>query len=141
MARARGAQSENFFQAVCKAQGISCVRIPDGCKMIKGTAIRVRTPFDYIVGHQDKVAFIDVKTIMEERFSYSKITQHQVQSLSVLGRHARSGYVVFFRTSGEFVFFTWVQLASLQRGESLKPADGVSLGNKVKQDFARIFLP
>jgi len=142
IAKRRGDQFQSFFESRCRMQGITCIRVPDGCKQIGPRPIdiiRVRTPFDYILGFENKICFVDLKSFDSDRITRSQVVDHQVMSLNDLNRHARAGYVCFFRETKRFVFFSVEKLSLLSRGDSLKVEDGLDLGDLLKHDFRALF--
>lgn len=106
----------------------------------KNKMIRISTPFDFIFIKGDKVIFTDSKTRKEGFFSHSMITHHQVRVLKEIEGHGhKAGYIVVFSTLSKIVFFSATQLWCLRPGESLKPDDGILLGNTACFRLGRLF--
>lgn len=135
-----GEQFEAFFERVCVAQKIDCIRIPDGCRQIGAHKFqRVKTPFDYILAHNKKVCFVDLKVLTANKFPFSLIVPHQLRALEALGRHSNSGYLIYFKTERVFVFVHYSVLINLRPGSSINKDSGVIVGDILKQDFRKIF--
>lgn len=140
VAQKRGKQFESFFESRCRIQNITCVRIPDGCRQLSATRTqRVRTPFDYIIGFKDQVAFVDLKSFDSDRIVYSQINPHQLQSLSELSKHAMAGYIAFFRQTKQIVFFDVASLKSCKPGGHISLVNGVLIGDLLRHDFGVVF--
>lgn len=139
-----GDQFEGLIMFHALRQRYECVRIPNGAvmKKIQGRIIPVpvKSPFDFILAKDSKVAFFDAKTIESGNFSYSMLTGHQVENLSKLeAQGISSGYLIFYRESNVAVFYKAETLKSLKRGQSLKIETGIILGNRDKIDFKLLF--
>jgi hypothetical protein len=139
-AKRLGDYFQRYFETRCKYQKIDCIRIPDGCRQLSAfKTMRVRTPFDYIIAFDKKVIFVDLKSIADKRFSFSKIERHQLVELTKLGRHAQAGYIVYFRECNEIVFYSYEILGRLQPQKSLDLEDGIRLGNVLNADIRSLF--
>ena len=91
---------------------------------------RVANPFDFLLAKDGVAVFCDVKTVEGKSFPHSKINQDQVTTLlSLHSQQMLSGYVIYFRQCRDVVFFDAKKLALTKTGESLKPQDGIVLGN------------
>lgn len=138
LAKASGDLFERVFESVCRIQGVVCERIPNGMRMIgRGKVIRLRSPFDYVLCYMGRAAFIDLKSISEGNFTYSKITRHQVDSLKRLSPGGVSGYIIAL--ANEVYFFDVSFLEALKPKESLDAAQGIYLGKRSLFDVRRIF--
>lgn len=144
--RSEGVAFEAFLSRAAWLSGLRVVPIPMGCRPVRGRGGRpqllpVKTPFDMIFSRPDgKVAFIDSKSISDDRLVYSFLTPHQVNILSDLESDGHlAGYIVHFKTSGEVVFFKGSQLQSLRSRESLKPTEGKSLGTLFNLNLGGLF--
>ena len=143
-AKKAGEGFENFLEAMARRFGVYCERIPDGCKQIRNRGgklqlVRTTTPFDFVLCWNGRSAFIDAKTVEGKTFPHSKIVDHQLKSLTKVGEHCPSGYVVWFREPDVIALFTPQQLAELQKRDSLKPEDGLALGRSHMFDLRLIF--
>ena len=131
-AKSAGDTFEEIFQVICNRDGIICVDFPDGCTKVKtpyGLKLYPKNmPFDFMICRDGKSAAIDAKTVQGKTFEYSMITRHQLESLSEVGPHIPSGYVVWFREIDKVVFFDYLKLISVASRTSLKPEDGIMLG-------------
>lgn len=133
---------EQIFKVACKIKGVGVVRIPNGCTRVRsGASLRLipcRTPFDYVIAKDGFAAALDCKTIDQSTFSKSNVVPEQVESLAEIGQHIPSGYVIWFRPLDLVCFFPWQTLHSLSKGQGLKPADGVELGQIDNIEVERI---
>lgn len=122
-----------------------CIRFPDGCEKKNGPGgkprlIAVRTPFDFILSHDGKAAFIDTKHTTLKNFPYSAIKGHQLRALLELEEQGHpSGYVIFFKEHRRIVFIPASVLGSIKRGESLSYDHGIDLGPDFHFDPRKIF--
>jgi penicillin-binding protein-related factor A (putative recombinase) len=133
LAKAVGDRFEAMMSNSCYRSKVVCTRIPNGAVMryVKGKVIpvAVTSPFDFLLTYQGLTACVDCKTIDSGNFSYSSLTQHQVNSLMrIFESGVAAGYVVWFRESDNVVFFEAPKLRALRPRESLKESDGLSLG-------------
>lgn len=133
-----GQAFEEVFKLRARFSGITCERIPDGCRTVgtkNGMPVlcRVKSPFDWIIGLGNQVAFVDTKTIDSDRIPYASIhndkKRHQIESLSNLGQHGIAGFCTYFRPVDKVVFFNWRLLADMQPKSSLSHTDGIELGS------------
>ncbi len=135
-----GEQFERFFEIRCRQLGISCVRIPDGCRQLSATrTMRVKTPFDYIVGLGKSVIFVDLKSTTSNRFTYSQIDQSQLRALSLLSQHQGAGYLIYYRSSQELVYYKAGELSVVERGSGLEDSQGVRLGKIFEANLRGLF--
>jgi len=135
-----GEQFERFFEIRCRQLGISCVRIPDGCRQIgPKQTMRVKTPFDYIVGFGKSVIFVDLKSTTSNRFTYSQIDQFQLKALSLLSQHQGAGYLIYYRTSQELVYYKAGELLVVERGSGLEDSQGIRLGKIFEANLRGLF--
>ncbi len=131
-AKQSGDAFEAIFHAMCNRFSIGCISIPDGCFRVKtpyGVKLKpCTTPFDYLICKDGRAAAIDCKTLNEDVFAYSCVVRHQLDSLTQSGQHIPSGYVVWFRPSGQIVFYDHHVLSQVQPRTSLKQTDGQIIG-------------
>jgi len=125
-AQKKGSGFEIAFEAICKAQKIGCVRIPDGCKKVFGgfggfpKLKQVKSPFDFILAFNGRCCALDVKSYAQKRFCYSNINPNQVKQLNkIYQKDVSAGYLVFFSRQGYFCFFNAEKLGALKPRESL----------------------
>jgi len=143
-AKHNGATFEAIFESACHRHGLTCTRIPDGCKQIgQQRLIRVKSPFDFVVSYNGKTALIDTKTVARSVFANSAIDPHQA---IILSNHehagAIAGYVVYLRETSEVIFIPGSTLmASLNSRGSLSHNSGglIPLGKLESIDLSRIF--
>ncbi len=132
LAKQVGDTFEPALEIRCRQHGIGFQKIPNGCRRayIRGrlTLIPCRTPFDFIICKDFRSATIDCKTIVGNTFTYSMCDPRQVTTLSEMGEHIPSGYVVWFRESDRIVFFSHIILRALQQRGSLSDTSGLYLG-------------
>lgn len=153
LARKRGGQKavyagrafEAQFAYCAKQQGCEISRLPDGCRVVgKNNLIRVRTPFDYILSHLGRIAFLDTKTTQGGVFNKAMIDLHQLRELS---RHAFpgaviAGYVIQFRKFEKIVFVKTLELKAILDNpvlHSVCPADGVTIYENKTWNILKIF--
>lgn len=144
LAKAVGEQFENFIISRSRANNITCVRIPDGCKHVRGpkgySLKRVPTPFDYVLLKNTKAVIIDAKTVDSEVFKYSSIIHHQMMSLYQCSKDAlASGYLVWHRPIDRVIFYHVDLLRSLKQRTSLNRMHGLDIGPVLMMDLGRIF--
>jgi penicillin-binding protein-related factor A (putative recombinase) len=144
VAQQAGGQFEIMLSSRASSVGIECIRIPDGCRMVRGsrgyTLRRVATPFDYVFLYKNKTILLDAKTVDGNTFPYSAIVAHQLKSLRRCERHAHlAGYMVWHRDVDALVFYTASILHKLKPRESLNPTLGHHLGSLHTANIARLF--
>lgn len=141
-AKRNGDEFEEYFRSLCRVRGITCVRVPNGCRVIGlGQFVQVKTPFDFILGKENKIVFCDLKSKEDDRIVFSAIKPHQVESLSQLGKHAHNaGYICYFKQVRKVVFISHDKLSKLRQGESLLWSDGVDLGSIQDMNLDLLFL-
>ena len=145
VAKQIGQRFEEILHNMCGHQAITCIRIPDGCKQARGPQgyklLRVKSPFDFVLLKSGLAITVDAKTIDSERFTYSDIKQHQVQSLLNCAKNAHtSGYIVWHRPTDAVVFYSVFTLAALRPRTSLTPENGILLGPALKMDLNKLFM-
>lgn len=102
--------------------------------------IRMTNPFDFIFLKKGRVVFADAKTTKAKTFSFSALTQHQVRDLNECHKNNQTaGYIVHFSELKQIIFFNGSQLSNMQSGGSLKPADGILIGENNIILLDRIF--
>lgn len=141
-AKAHGKGFEKFIESAAGIAGFNVTRMPDGM-VSRGLnkMQRIKTYYDFILlKPDDKIIFLDCKTTNNKTFSHSSLTQHQVIKLKEihdLGYAA--GYVIEYRPLNEIVWFPASTLKFLKPGQSLRPSDGLALGNRFRIVFDFIF--
>lgn len=105
-AQANGAAFEALFLRACSFHAIVCTRIPDGCKQLPNNRlIRIKTPFDWVLSHNQNVALIDTKSNETSRFPHSLIDP--AQALTLVRHHKEgttSGYIVWLKKTDSLLF-------------------------------------
>lgn len=136
-AKRRGMQFEGLIETFARLQGVTCQRIPDGCKQVSATKlIRVKTPFDFILGAGERVVFCDAKSTEGKTFPHSKIDEDQLYALERLARHRQfAGLIVLFSSVDLVVFYSVALLKTLKPEDSLKPSQGVLVGKITSMDL------
>jgi len=145
LARNNGADFERNVASACRADKITLVTIPNGCKRTirfgKPALIQVRTAFDFCAIYTGKTVFFDAKTISEDSFPKSQITPHQLESLlDTEQAGCTSGYLVRFPKHNRCVFYTASQLHELEHRKSLKPEDGIRCGSDFRPSLLPLFV-
>lgn len=125
----------------CKAQRVTCVPVPEGCVPgPRGSLKRVKSPFDWILGLWDRVAFIDTKTMAKPTIGFSDLTEHQVEQLFALSVHKQSaGYLVWHRDVNKIVFYPARMLVHLQKGKGYRWDQGILLGDASNFNLSKIW--
>lgn len=131
-----------MFENICALQQVSCIRVPDGCKSIgKFRLIRVKSPFDYVIGYADKIACIDLKSFGKgNTLTYSQIHQEQAIALNKIGLHGIAGYIVYHRDPDKIVFHNAHTLINLNPGGGLPWEIGLILGSSLDFDVRKLFF-
>jgi penicillin-binding protein-related factor A (putative recombinase) len=129
LAQSAGKSFEARFERYAATNNVTCIKIPSGCKQVGKSLIRVRTPFDFILGYKGRVIFCDLKSTENQTFTYSMITPHQVKYLRAIEHHTSAGYIIEYRSCGEVYFFSAKYLLEIGQRESLDPNRGIKLGS------------
>jgi penicillin-binding protein-related factor A (putative recombinase) len=137
LAQSRGKSFETLFQETCKIQGIAVTPIPNGCRNVGRRIVRVKSPFDWVLGYNKRAAFIDTKTSGDKNFNHSKIKPHQLKALQNLSSSGVAGYVL--KINGKIYFVDVSILAETKKGESVKLDYAVLLGSDFSFDARKIF--
>jgi hypothetical protein len=138
LAKTRGELFESRFESQCRFYGVTCVPIPDSCKVIGANKIiRVFSPFDYVIGYGNRAGFVDTKTVLGGGFTYSMIHQKQVESLGKLTHCGVSGYVI--NLSGKVYFVSVEQLREVRPRSSIDFDSALFLGNETFFDIRMMF--
>lgn len=133
---------ENLFESNAWRFGAAVIKIPDGCRQVsKGKLIRVKSPFDFVIIKSGKSVFLDTKTTLGTRWTYSDCDRHQMYWLEHCAKAgSRAGYMVEFRALRRIVFFSIERLSRLQPRESLSPDDGLQISSDDDRlDLGRLF--
>jgi hypothetical protein len=137
-AKARGASFERVFEQTCIVQGVDCLRILDGCRRIgQYKIIPAAQGFDFIIGVENKSAFIDTKCVEKGNFTFSQIKPHQLAAFEKLKRSGVGGYVINFEK--EVYFAPLNVLREVLPGKSVDIEKCKHLGNDLFFDVRRIF--
>lgn len=143
-ARAFGNMFEELFYMNCRRLNIGVTQIPDSCKQISRTKIiRVKSPFDWILTHEGRSAFIDTKTTMDN-FGKSDISDHQVKELLIHEKAGGiAGYVIWFRDKDLIILASASVLEAHKRNGKLALNENhpevKALGTSVNFQLLRIF--
>lgn len=136
-AKRHGKQFEAKLEALGKAQKVEVVRLPDGCKQLGPKAlVRVKSPFDFILGHAGLTAMIDTKSTGESSLRLKDMPPHQVNAMLKLARHTRAGFLVWFRNEDVVAFFE-IRKAMLE--QKMKHDSGQCLGTGKEFQLSKIF--
>jgi penicillin-binding protein-related factor A (putative recombinase) len=140
-AKRRGDNFESILYSSADMLRWKVIKIPMGAKMLGPfKMIRVATPFDFVFLKKGRAIFADAKTTKGKTFSHSMITHHQMVHLIECEREDfKAGYIVNFTEIKKTVFFTATQLINTKKGESLKPEDGILIGDNIIINLDRIF--
>ena len=117
-----------------------------GYQQVKNTAWQgggfksVRAPYDALLAFQGRTAAIDAKSFDKHTMHFSDLTEHQVIALEYLWQFGvPAGYVVWFRTINQVVFFGALMLKDMKAKDSLISEDGIILGDIDSMDLRLIF--
>lgn len=123
VAQHAGAAFEARIERQCRIELLTFVKIPPGCKSLGvHKLIRVKSPFDCIIGFEKQLVLIDLKSTRGNKISMadSIIKPHQKRALMGISRHQKAGILVNFQNLNQIVFFEASQLY----GKPLGPEDG-----------------
>lgn len=136
-AKARGASFEHVFEQTCAIQGVDCLRVPDSCRRLgQFKLIPIASPFDFIIGCENKAAFIDTKCVEKGNFTFSQIKPHQLAAFEKMKRTGRAGYVIQFHK--EVYFAPLSVLRQVQKGQSVDIESCLHLGDSFFFDVRKI---
>lgn len=141
LSQKKGEDFENLMRMRAAIVGYTAIRIPNGARRAGKFLIPIKSPFDYVFVRGREVIFCDLKTTSKKSFEHSAIKENQINNLYALENHGHpSGYIVRFEIDGVLVFFDASLL--LRRSKikgSLKPVDGIVLGDRERLDFGPLF--
>lgn len=138
-AKRNGDNFETLFESRCRMYDVHYEKVPNGCKQVApNRIIRVRTPFDYILGFEGKSAVVDLKSCEGSSFGFSKIVPHQLQALKNLSVGMIAGYII---NNSNGVFFASVQiLLSCKSGQGINLESCERIGENFKFNPSLIFV-
>ena len=137
-AKRQGAAFESRMIVMAKANGIQIVRLPDGCKQVGPTRlIRVKSPFDFLMSHNGRMAAIDTKSTKTKSVAVASIPSHQVDAMKRVAGSATAGFVVWFREQDSVEFFS---IGYAVESERLRVGEGMKLGSGSDFNLAAIFV-
>ena len=140
-AKHAGNQFEALFERACQRQGLGILRIADGCRRLtQKKLIPVKQPCDWILAWNNKMALIDTKTLGYGNFTASHVNHNQVDKMAVMSQFGViGGFITWFRDKNKLSFFSVDQLHNLEPESSLKPEDGIDLGQIEDPQIKKIF--
>lgn len=141
-AQRHGQMFENLFRSNLFRARMAFDRMPDGCRVVgKGRMIRVRTPYDWIVTHEGRSAFLDTKSFDSDRLMPSNIEAHQLKALTAQANAgALAGYVIWFRPSDVVAFASATDLSRIViNGKGVHASELKALGTSRAFDPRLIF--
>ncbi len=103
----------------------------------------VRSQFDFVLACKGQCAFIDAKVTKNSTFSHSMMVPHQLYWLDLMRQQDMiAGYVIAFEreTDAKVSFMSVELLKSVQKRQSLRPEDGIVLGNMYEFSLLKLFL-
>lgn len=136
-----GEYFENLIIFFTRSQRIAVIKIPEGCRLVKNKfgkliPLLVKSPFDFFIVKNKKVACFDTKTIESGNFSYSEIKQHQVSELlNIENQGIPAGYLIYYRDRNRIVFYLSSVVQKVKPRESLSEAKGVLVGDNQSINF------
>lgn len=129
LAKENGERFENQIIKTMLRDGIAFIKIPSSCKWIGKRVVAMKSPFDFVAGHNSKTILFDAKSTEGKTFTYSKIKTHQLNALMNFRiKKIVSGYVVYFSEIKQVVFFDSMILKKVKPRQSLSFEDGFCLG-------------
>ena len=138
-AKKNGKIFENHVFNCAKAQGFAVFHVEDGCQRLsKERTVPVKQMCDLVIGKHGKAVFFDAKTVETGNFTFSDIKTNQVEPLSEFEAMGFvSGYVIEFKQYNKTSFFSAGHLLRMKPRESLKPEQGLIIGegNDVNLDL------
>jgi hypothetical protein len=137
-----GAEWESHLDRVARSQQIVPLNLDPPGKWTPHGFRKPKSKFDRVfVAPGAKSIFCDAKTTGSKSFSCGKIELHQLKALMDVGRNAPAGYLVWFRSGDQVVWFNWQLLYRGVTGpdKSLKPEQGILLGGLLSFRFQPIF--
>jgi penicillin-binding protein-related factor A (putative recombinase) len=116
-AKAYGELFENIFETHCRQRGMVCTKFPIGARRVGlKQLVQIKTPWDFILTHKGRSAFIDTKTSQGKNFVHSAIELHQVQEMF---KHEAAGsvggYVIWLRETDHVIFLWASELLTLMQ--------------------------
>lgn len=131
-AKSNGSSFESILVMSAMIDGWLPIQIGSMVRWIgKNKFVPIKSPFDFVFLRDKESIFVDAKYTEQASFSYSKLTDHQIESLGkVRNQGFLSGYIVNFESLKKVVFFDTKKLKNLRPYESLSPEDGVLIGDQ-----------
>lgn len=136
-AKRQGEDWENYFKNTIEENSkISIYKMPSlGAKYIGPNQCKTSPIIsDFIIGYKGQTALIDIKSREGKTFPFSDIHEkpHQLPDLIKFFQNGNgcnnAGFVVFFITLKQIIFYDVFKLDKIKPRESLKPEDGWYLG-------------
>lgn len=130
-AKRQGCGFEKQFELLVLQAGAFPLNFPQGMRIVKNkfgqnVPLMLQTPCDYVLLQNGKTMLVDCKHVEKGKtFSYSRITQHQLNAFANAKRFGvPGGYVIKFAEYNEIKYFTFEQLDKLKPRESLNMLSG-----------------
>lgn len=140
--RVEGKQFEQIFQKIAKMRGYFARKMQLSAKYIgPGKLMAVKGELDFQLIHPDHgIAFLDCKTFMTDSFSFSQLSEHQVNLAMTLNRwNQRAGFLVHFRQGNLISFYNGYTIVAKGSRSSFKAEDGIILGTFPDMALERIY--
>jgi penicillin-binding protein-related factor A (putative recombinase) len=141
-----GAAFEDIFSRICRMQGISVTRIPNGCRRVgpgPRDIVQIKSPFDWILTYMGRTAVIDTKTVNARAFNSGLIKNHQVKELYAHeSAGAKGGYVIWLRESNKVFYLGAKVLTRFQITGGMfneQHPEAVYLGDTFNFDVRKVF--
>jgi len=147
VAKRSGQRFEHMVSSVAHVEGIACVRIPDGSRMVRGRTgalvnIGQTSPWDFCMAYRGAAAFLDTKCTEDMTFAASKIKSHQLYALQKMeDQGCLAGYLILFDRTGPGMirFVPASMLVTIKKGQSINSAHGIGLGTQFNFSLKPIF--
>jgi hypothetical protein len=141
--REAGLFFEEVFERQAHSNGLLVLKNPPGAQYCgKGRLRVIFNNLDYFLGTQaGRVAFVDCKSYEKHYFTYSEINirPKQLERAVLLNEHQiPAGFVVYFRKTGEIVYFTGSQIALKGPKTRFTADEGLRLGRLEQFDLRAV---
>lgn len=130
-AKSNGNAFEGLLKIYALRDGWLTIQIGSMVRWVgRNKFVPIPSPFDFVFLRNAEAIFADAKFTKNNTFTFSNLTQHQIDSLSEVGNQRfKAGYIVHFEPSDKVVFFDIKTLVRLKPYESLCHENGTLLGS------------
>lgn len=146
IAKKSGDRFERIFYNSAISNGLGCIQIPNGMKVVKLKnkliPVPIATAFDFLIASNGKILCLDTKSTQKNTFSFSEITPHQLQALEHMNSHGiDGGYIIVFnsQTTAGVYYFPTETLSNVKPKSGLNASMGLHLGSMMDFDLKILF--